>query len=280
MSKASSSNRKRREREHFDRVYDVEVDERDLRVPAGEVRRYGRCAHWRIYGKECAFKLGQPLAGREVLEVGCGTGTDTVLLAANGARVFAYDLSERAIDVARRRARVNGVADRTHFRVADGPLQAFPGQRFDLVWGNAILHHLDLTGLAEQFLAVLNPNGACVFREPVIFDSWLGRLRRCIPWYPSRPSPDERPLDALALKRLSECFAGLELHEFECFSRLWPVFRSGFVIAALHEWDARMFRRLPWTRRFASVAVIRMTKNSNGRERRKDPHEQNAPVRP
>ncbi|NLX07871.1 MAG: class I SAM-dependent methyltransferase [Phycisphaerae bacterium] len=251
--------RQHRERTHFDRVYRRAERTQHLRIPPHDLRRYGRCDDWRTYGKECAFHYLKPLAGRELLEIGCGTGVDSVLLAANGARVFAYDVSPEAVEIARKRAEVNGLADRITFVVACDLSAAFAGRRFDRVFGNTVLHHLDLTGFSEKVRRVLRPEGVAVFREPVVLDRWLRRLRRCIPWYPSNPSPDERPLDRQDVAALCRGFAGVELRQFECLSRIWPLLRSSWLIDCLHRWDRELLEGVPWSRRFASVLVMRLT---------------------
>src|SRR5579862_7399019 len=46
-----------------------------------------------------------------VLEIGCGIGTDTINFARHGACVTAIDLSEKSLDMARRRAEVFGLKD-------------------------------------------------------------------------------------------------------------------------------------------------------------------------
>jgi 2-polyprenyl-3-methyl-5-hydroxy-6-metoxy-1,4-benzoquinol methylase len=59
------------------------------------------------------------------------------MLARMGARVTGIDVSPGAIDVARRRALVNGVADRVRFLCA--PIEKAPlaDREFDIVWGTA-----------------------------------------------------------------------------------------------------------------------------------------------
>src|SRR3977135_3258573 len=57
--------------------------------------------------------------GPRGLDVGCGAGGGTRLLAARGARVTGVDLSPTMIAQAQRRAAAAGLADRCNFRVQD-----------------------------------------------------------------------------------------------------------------------------------------------------------------
>src|SRR5205809_1710992 len=54
-------------------------------------------------------------AGKKVLELGCGIGTDTMNFARAGAQVTAVDLSTASLELARRRAEVFGLEDRIRF---------------------------------------------------------------------------------------------------------------------------------------------------------------------
>src|SRR5512132_1591242 len=107
------------------------------------------------------------LRGREVLELGCGMGEITTLLARSGARVTAIDLSPASIEVARRRAELHGVDEAIDFVVAAGEALPFGDERFDAVVGRAILHHLDVTRAARELHRVLRPSGHAAFAEPL-----------------------------------------------------------------------------------------------------------------
>jgi 2-polyprenyl-3-methyl-5-hydroxy-6-metoxy-1,4-benzoquinol methylase len=82
-------------------------------------------------------------AGKRVLEIGCGIGTDTMRFARAGAQVTAVDLSSRSLEVARQRAAVYGLSDRVSFYEANGEeLSHFvPPQPFDLVYSFGVIHH-------------------------------------------------------------------------------------------------------------------------------------------
>ena len=82
-------------------------------------------------------------AGKKVLEIGCGLGTDTINFARAGARVSAVDLSPRSLDLARRRADVFGLQDRIQFFEADAERlsDVVAPSTYDLVYCFGVIHH-------------------------------------------------------------------------------------------------------------------------------------------
>ncbi len=81
--------------------------------------------------------------GKRVLEIGCGIGTDTINFARSGANVTAVDLTEKSLEVARRRAGVFGVAEHVRFvRVnAERLSEGVPVEPYDLVYSFGVIHH-------------------------------------------------------------------------------------------------------------------------------------------
>ncbi len=61
------------------------------------------------------------ISGRTVLEVGCGPGDLTRELLQSGAsKALGIDLAEKSLEVARKRAQKDGLADRAEFRPGNG----------------------------------------------------------------------------------------------------------------------------------------------------------------
>ena len=80
--------------------------------------------------------------GKKVLEIGCGIGTDTVNFARHGASVTAVDLSEKSLEVARRRAEVFGLQNiRFHHGSAEELRNVLPPEPFDLIYSFGVIHH-------------------------------------------------------------------------------------------------------------------------------------------
>jgi SAM-dependent methyltransferase len=106
--------------------------------------------------------------GTRVLDVGCGVGRWSRLLAAKGAQVTGVDLSPTMIAQAQRRAAAEGVAARCHFRVQDLSNLEVAGQ-FDVVLGVTVLQHiLDPQLLREAvrgMTARLAPGGRMILLE-------------------------------------------------------------------------------------------------------------------
>lgn len=97
----------------------------------------------------------------DVLEIGCGLGTDGAQFAKAGARYTGIDLTEAAIDLARRRFEISNLPGT--FRVADAERLDFPNDSFDLVYSHGVLHHTpDTHAAVREIHRVLRPGGRAV----------------------------------------------------------------------------------------------------------------------
>ena len=80
---------------------------------------------------ELTLQLLEPLAGKSLLDVGCGSGRYCIAYAERGAeRVLGVDFAAAMIELAKDHASRAGVSDRCDFRAGSFPDAVF-GERFD-----------------------------------------------------------------------------------------------------------------------------------------------------
>jgi SAM-dependent methyltransferase len=99
--------------------------------------------------------------GLSVLEIGCGMGTDGAQFAQAGACYTGIDLTQAAIDLARKRFELSGLEG--EFRVADAENLDFADNSFDRVYSHGVLHHTpDTPRAVAEIHRVLRPGGQAV----------------------------------------------------------------------------------------------------------------------
>jgi 2-polyprenyl-3-methyl-5-hydroxy-6-metoxy-1,4-benzoquinol methylase len=185
-----------------------------------------------------AFAHLGDLRGKRVLDYGCGHGMASVVMARAGAKVSAFDLSPEYVEEAECRADANGVT--IEFRSADAEHLPYGAESFDAVWGNAILHHLDLDQAAIELKRVLKPGGVAVFCEPWGGNPLLNFARNHLPYHGKNRTVDEVPLNRPALTILAKHFPKMRTEGFQLFGMIRRVtkFRPITTTAHLADWVA------------------------------------------
>jgi SAM-dependent methyltransferase len=158
-----------------------------------------------LYPLEYCYWLLGDVRGKRVLDYGCGAGENTTALAARGADVTGLDLSHDLIKLADERLGLHG--QEAEFVVGSCHDIPLADESVDVVFGMAILHHLDLELAAREVWRVLKPGGLAIFSEPTRDSATLRFVRRLIPWQPQDVSPFERPLTTAELRRFARRFA-------------------------------------------------------------------------
>jgi len=138
---------------------------------------------------ERMLRLLGEVAGKRVLIYGCGFDPGATWFARRGAHVTAIDISPESIND--QRILVDAYQVPMCLRVADAMHTPFPDGSFDLIYGNAILHHLDSNGCAQEIARLLAPGGVAVFREVQGGNVFLRLFRKLTPFW---RTPDEHPL--------------------------------------------------------------------------------------
>ena len=231
------------------------------------IQRYSSPELKRRFNKEYRFRVMGSLKKKRVLDVGCGDGLNSVLLALMGAHVTGVDISPKSIEMAQRRAAENGVSDRTRFICSPIETANLPEQYFDIIWGDSVLHHLlhDLDNIMHHLHRSAKPDGQFLFAEPINLCEPLRQLRRLVP-VKFNGTSGERPLvgsEIALVQRYSSaftlrCFSFLgRLDRFilvnHNYERSPPIRR--FLVNCINSLDYFVLS-IPGIRRLAGVCVM------------------------
>ncbi|MBI5789270.1 MAG: class I SAM-dependent methyltransferase [Candidatus Schekmanbacteria bacterium] len=99
--------------------------------------------------------------GKNLLEIGCGLGTDSLRFARNGSNVTAVDLTFNGVSLAKKRFGLYQQAGR--FSEMDMQKLAFKDNTFDVVYSCGVIHHTPNIGKTiDEIYRVLKPGGEIV----------------------------------------------------------------------------------------------------------------------
>ena len=143
--------------------------------------------------------------GRDVLEIGCGAGTDLARFAQGGANVTGVDVSETAIELACQNFEALGLSG--DLRTADGTCLPFETQSFDLVYCHGVLQYsADPAGIVGEAHRLVRRSGEVIF---MVYNrrSWLAWMsRRFGVALEHADAPGFRLYSVEEFDRLLECF--------------------------------------------------------------------------
>ncbi len=234
----------------------------DLLADETQVGRYLNPPANTVYPLEYSYHLLGDVRGKTVLDYGCGDGRNSLVLARRGAKVIALDISADLIRVARQRLAANSMPD-VELIVGSAHALPLPDDSVDIVFGMAILHHLDLALSANEVKRVLRRGGRAIFQEPVRNSRLIKALRGLIPHQAPDVSPFERPLTGKELATYVEGFSEYRGRAFllptTSLVNALPPLRKRFMHAC-HRIDAAILRHLPPLGYYATVQVIEAVK--------------------
>ena len=127
-------------------------------------------AHNALYDRPAVLSLLPPVAGKRVLDAGCGPGAYAGQLVDMGAEVIAVDSSPRMVDLAKRR--LKGKATIVEADLCR-PLEFLGSSSFDLIVSALTLDYVrDWNALFSEFFRLLRAPGHLVFSAHHPFDEF------------------------------------------------------------------------------------------------------------
>ena len=175
----------------------------------------------------------------EVLELGCGTGELSYLLAQkSGTNVIGTDLCKPFVERARETYQLSNLSyEMLDLRAAE-QLESMAG-RFDYVVGNGILHHVyhDLDDVLTKLKSLLRPGGKLLFWEPNLLNPYVTLIFN-IPFLRkvAKLEPDEMAFTPSFIRAKLEK-AGLEVLRVETRDFLLPNTPDLFIRPVVHIGD-------------------------------------------
>lgn len=234
----------------------------DLRADEAQLARYLNPPADTLYPLEFSYHLLGDARGKTVLDFGCGNGENTILLVRRGARVLSMDISTASVKVAEKRLEMNGLENGAEFFTGSAHDICLPDASVDVVFGMAILHHLDLKLAAKEVFRVLKPGGRAIFQEPVRNSKILGFVRNLIPYQAPDLSPFERPLTDDELKEFAGKFSDYKSWSFAMpYVNLTKLFTENEkLLRPMRKFDRKLLKTFPPIDYYATVRVVEMTK--------------------
>ena len=206
----------------------------------------------------------QELRGRTVLFLGCGINNSLIkTLSDRGARVIAIDISLESVRQVRceiERKRI----PRAYVFEADGQVLGLADQSVDIVFGQSVIHHLDVPKACLEIYRVLKPGGKALFIEPMGTNPLINLYRRLTP---AGRTPYERPLRSEDIVAMQEIFDRFASRCFYLTSLVTIPLSRWLREESLRRWYRRLnrvddflFQHVPYLERFCWDVVLELEK--------------------
>ena len=171
----------------------------------------------------------------------------------------AVDLSPASSAVARRRAELHGVGESIRFVVGAGEQLPLPDDRFDVVVGKAILHHLDVGRAAPELHRVLRPGGRAAFAEPLGTNPVVAFARDHLPYPGKNPRGADVPLSYTDIRAWEAPFSIAEHREVQLLEMAQRALGRG-PMPRLRRADDWLLAHITALRRLCRYVVLKMIK--------------------
>ncbi len=201
---------------HEPELYDHETTSRS----ALDRLLYGPPTFDRIVQSQVAFLETKP--NERILDLGCGEGKEVLALAQLGLRVVAVDLSLTQLLRVRRLVKDHCPSACPALVQANVEELPFAPGTFPVIYGKAILHHVDSEIVTAETRRVLQPGGRATFAEPMAHHPLFRLARWLTPRWRSR---SEHPFSFSDFRRFAEQFVHWQIDPAFLLSPFAYVFR-------------------------------------------------------
>jgi ubiquinone/menaquinone biosynthesis C-methylase UbiE len=191
---------------------------------------------------ENRFALSQmaEIKGKKILDLGCGMGDASLYFASRGAKVYSVDISPEMIRLVKRISQKNNIGGKIIAKVMVAEKLKFPNNYFDFVYGNGVLHHVEIDKALQEVYRVLKKGGVAVFTEPLEHNPVINIYRRMADRV---RTTTESPLKYHRLNKLTKArFRKVFHHEFHFFTL--GIFLWYFVVEGVNPNKERYWKKI------------------------------------
>jgi SAM-dependent methyltransferase len=240
----------------------MEAEITDARAAAIDLEHY-RPLQLRDWSSKSAWRrdvydfLGD-VRDRHLLDVCCGHSPTPVMFALAGAEVVAVDVSPLALEKVMQMAEMHGVADRVSIHCGPAESLPFADDSFDLIFGGAAIHHLQLDRAGVELSRLLRPGGRGSFQDPLGHNPLLEFVRDNLSYNNKHPEKGtDKPLKVKDIELFGQHFGSYSWRGFELLamlSRGVPAFSR--LRPGLAAMDSLLFDLLPPLQQYARFSVV------------------------
>ena len=231
-------------------------------VPEKLIRQVTHPSSRPLNEREYACLLLGSLEGKKLLDYGCGDGWNTICFAKAKAMVWATDISEKGVELTKKKAAANGVSEFVTAEVQNCYKTQFPSDLFDIIYGGGILHHLDVEAAGQELSRILHPNGVAVFYEPIrenkIMDTIKVIVLRVLRRKPSEETENETPMTIERINLLKPYFKIINYRFFNVLSSAHVLFSSESLQSFLLWADYILIKLVPGFLKLGRGVVIEL----------------------
>ncbi len=142
--------------------------------------------------------------GTNVLEIGSNAFIGWVVArGVKPSKLTCINISESELKLGTDFVKTNKVDFPIEFKIMDANQLQFEDNQFDLVFGGAILHHLNFENAIKEVHRILKPGGVMIFHEPLAGNPVAKLIRLLTPFARTK---DESPLTKKDLEYVKKYF--------------------------------------------------------------------------
>ena len=204
--------------------------------------------------------ISEKASNKTVLDYGCGTGNISQRIAASSPlRLFGIDISDVSINKAIENAKNSNL--QIDYSVDNCEETKFKAEKFDLVFGSGILHHLNLKRSVSEINRILKNNGEMVFLEPLGTNPLINFYRKLTP---KARSIDEHPFLKKDFDFIESLFEQVTIKYYGFFTLVFFLFyknpQKSIIFKIISKLDYYFFK-IKYFKRFAWSVLIIAKKN-------------------